>query len=157
MEEANIIEMMSVLAEPARIKILELISSEGEKCAKDILPLFNVTQPTLSHHLNLLLDNEILTARKEGRYVYYSVNKKSVTELRNLIDSFLEPPVVKTVKRTTKTTSVKKTDKPALKKTASVPAPKVSISSPDLDELKKNKKKKKSDKKKKDKDKKKKK
>lgn len=151
----NIVEMLSVLAEPTRIKILECISREGELCAKDILPMFAITQPTLSHHLNLLLDNKILSARKDGRFVYYKVDKKSMDALTKLIESFTEPPVVGKVK---KTPAVKATEKkPVLKKKSSVPMPKTVIASPDLEEIKKNKKKKKADKKKKDKDKKKKK
>ena len=155
MADLNIAQMLSVLAEPTRIRILECISREGEMCAKDILPVFVITQPTLSHHLNLLLDNDILSARKDGRFVYYSVNKKSMEALRKLIDSFMEPPVVGKVKRTTAATSAKpKVKKPVVKKKTSVPMPKTVIASPDLEELKKAKKKKKSDKKKKEKDKK---
>ncbi|MCR5804026.1 MAG: metalloregulator ArsR/SmtB family transcription factor [Clostridia bacterium] len=151
----NIVEMLSVLAEPTRIKILECISREGELCAKDILPMFAITQPTLSHHLNLLIDNKILSARKDGRFVYYKVDKKSMDALKKLIESFTEPPVVGKVK---KAPAVKAAEKmPVLKKKSSVPMPKTVIASPDLEEIKKNKKKKKADKKKKDKDKKKKK
>lgn len=156
MSEANIniVEMLSVLAEPTRIKILEYISREGELCAKDILPMFAITQPTLSHHLNLLLDNKILSARKDGRFVYYKVDKKSMDALKKLIESFTEPPVVGKIKKAPQVKSAEK--KPVLKKKSSVPMPKTVIASPDLEEIKKNKKKKKSDKKKKDKDKKKK-
>ncbi len=152
MEGSNIIEMMSVLAEPTRIKILEIISADGEKCAKDILPVFQITQPTLSHHLNLLLENNILSARKDGRYVYYSINREAVSQLRMLIDSFLEPPVVGKVKSASTAAAKSRKASPVLKKSGSVPEPKIVIASPDLDELKKGKKKKKSEKKKKDKD-----
>ena len=145
---------MSVLAEPSRIKILEIISADGEKCARDILPVFRITQPTLSHHLNLMLDSEILSARKEGRFVYYSVNKESVSAIRDLLDSFLEPPVVRTVKaKEDKSSGLAPKTKPVLKKSGSVPEPKVVIASPDLEEIKKAKKKKKPEKKKKDKEK----
>ena len=156
--ELNVIEMMSVLTEPTRIKILQLISSEGEMCAKNILPQFQITQPTLSHHLNLLLESNVLNSRKDGRFVYYSVNKEAIDSIRRLLDSLTEKPIVRTVRRTTSAAPVvKKADTPVLKKKTSVLAPKIVIASPDLDEAKKSKKKKKSDKKKKDKDKKKKK
>lgn len=152
MNELKTIEMMAVLTEPTRIKILQLISSEGQMCAKDILPMFQITQPTLSHHLTLLVESEILLARKDGRFTYYSVNKSAIESIRKLIDSLTEPPVVRTIKKTPVAVS-KKTVAPVLKKKSSVPAPKIVITSPDLDEIKKSKKKKKSDKKKKDKDK----
>ena len=116
MSEANIniVEMLSVLAEPTRIKILEYISREGELCAKDILPMFAITQPTLSHHLNLLLDNKILSARKDGRFVYYKVDKKSMDALKKLVESFTEPPVVGKVKKAPAVKAAEK--KPVLKK-----------------------------------------
>lgn len=148
------IEMMSVLTEPTRIKILQLISGEGEMCAKNILPMFAITQPTLSHHLNLLVENDILIARKDGRFIYYSVNKASIDCIRKLIDTLTEPPVVGTVKRTPASVATVKKASPVLKKKTSVPSPKIVIASPDLEDLKKKKdKKKKTEKKKKDKEK----
>ena len=56
----------------------------------------------------------------------------------------IEPPVVRTIRKTPATKVAPKTSSPVLKKKSSVPAPKIVIASPDLDEIKKNKKKKKS-------------
>lgn len=152
------IQRLSVMSEPMRLRILKLIANAGELRAIDILPEFGITQPTLSHHLNQLTEYEIITARKDGRCTYYSINKDTVNELSSFVLSLSEPPIVKTVRtrKPTAAASVKKVSAPApaLKKTASVPEPKSLIVSPDLEEIKKGKKNKKKDKdKKKNKDK----
>ena len=153
---------LAVMAEPVRIKIMIVIASKGEVCARDILPEFSVTQPTLSHHMRVLVDNDLVTARKEGRNVYYSVNQTTVRELADLLVQLGEPPVVQTTpegKGLTKKrdqTRRKQAKAPALKKDSSVPIPKNPASAPNIEKLKKNKKKKSKDKdKKKDKKKKK--
>ncbi len=153
------IQRLSVMSEPMRLRILKLIANAGELRAIDILPEFGITQPTLSHHLNQLTEYEIITARKDGRCTYYSINKDTVNELSVFVLSLSEPPIVKTVrarKPSVSASPVKKVSAPApaLKKTASVPEPKSLIVSPDLEEIKKGKKSKKKDKdKKKNKDK----
>ena len=150
------------MAEPVRIKILNTIASKGEICAKDILPEFAVTQPTLSHHMRVLVENDLVLARKEGRNVYYSVNTATVKELADMLIQLGEPPVVQTTPEgkglTNKRTQTrrKQAKAPALKKSSSVPVPKVPAKAPDIEKLKKKKKKKSKDKdKKKDKKKKK--
>ena len=46
--------------------------SDGEKCGCKILDKFNITQPTLSHHMKILVDCGIVNDRKEGKRHYYS-------------------------------------------------------------------------------------
>lgn len=56
-----------------RIRILMMLKS-GEKCACKILEELNVTQPTLSHHMKILCDSGIVTGRKEGKWMHYSIS-----------------------------------------------------------------------------------
>ncbi len=139
---------LAVLAEPVRIRIMSVIASKGEVCARDILPEFSVTQPTLSHHMRVLVDNDLVTARKEGRNVYYSVNQATVRELADLLVQLGEPPVVQTTPEgkglTNKRSQTRRRQAkaPALKKSSSVPVPKVPAAAPDIEKLKKKKKKK---------------
>ncbi|SEV87352.1 DNA-binding transcriptional regulator, ArsR family [Ruminococcaceae bacterium KH2T8] len=161
------VKKLSVMAEPMRMKIMKVIADAGKLRAKDILDEFAITQPTLSHHMNLLLDSDLVLAQKDGRCVWYSINPVAVSEIRDLIDelsvkgkpsSKSRAATVAPVKPIRKTTAVKKTktsDKPALKNDSSVPKPKNKIEVPDIEELKKKKekKKKKPEKKKKDKEK----
>ena len=133
------------MAEPVRIRIMNVIASRGEVCAKDILPEFSVTQPTLSHHMRVLVENDLVTARKDGHNVYYSVNRETVRELADLLIQLGEGKGL-TNKRTQ--TRRKQAKAPALKKSSSVPVPKVPSAAPDIEKLKKKKKKKSKDKKK---------
>jgi len=56
-----------------RVQILEMLTS-GEKCACVLLEKLKITQPTLSHHMKILVDSGIVSARKEGKWTYYSIN-----------------------------------------------------------------------------------
>ena len=60
------------LADPTRLEIIDLISC-GELCACKILERFDVTQPTLSHHMKILCDSGLVYGRKKGKWTYYSL------------------------------------------------------------------------------------
>lgn len=89
----TLMHRLSVLAEPMRLDILTVISSMGTCCATDILSHFDITQPTLSHHMSVLIENEIVTANKSGRFMQYSINKKAVEELKSVLDALCEDNV----------------------------------------------------------------
>jgi ArsR family transcriptional regulator len=57
-----------------RLRILELLQS-GEKCACTLLGSLNIGQSTLSHHMKILCDSGIVTYRKEGKWMFYSINE----------------------------------------------------------------------------------
>ncbi|MBR1906741.1 MAG: winged helix-turn-helix transcriptional regulator [Clostridiales bacterium] len=81
----EISRVLSVMSEPTRIRIIRLISGSGELRSCDLLPEFEITQPTLSHHLNVLLENGILMSRKAGRCVYFSVNRGTMSLVAELM------------------------------------------------------------------------
>ena len=56
-----------------RLTILEMLQS-GEKCACVLLDKLAITQPTLSHHMKILVDSGIVKARKEGKWTHYSIS-----------------------------------------------------------------------------------
>ena len=53
---------------------MELLQN-GEKCACELLIRVSVGQSTLSHHMKILVDSGIVNSRKEGKWMYYSINK----------------------------------------------------------------------------------
>jgi ArsR family transcriptional regulator len=153
---------LSVLAEPMRMKILRLLSANKSLRAKDILEEFSVTQPTLSHHMNILMDSELVRAQKDGRCIWYSINTSSIKSLTDMLSELADGRLAvssskagaKAKKGSASSKKASSKVKPALKVDSSVPKPKTVVESPDIEELKKKKdKKKKSDKKKKDKEK----
>ncbi|TDT63692.1 ArsR/SmtB family transcription factor [Fonticella tunisiensis] len=76
-ENAKIIKALS---DPSRLKIIDILSC-GEKCACDILQYFDFTQPTLSHHMKVLMECGIVECRKEGLWSYYSLNSSNCNKL----------------------------------------------------------------------------
>lgn len=76
-ENAKIIKAFS---DSNRLKIIDILSC-GERCACDILEQFNFTQPTLSHHMKVLMDCGIVECRKEGLWSYYSLDSSNCNKL----------------------------------------------------------------------------
>lgn len=87
----NITEIFALLSVPTRLKILYFVASHKEVCAKDILPVLNVTQPTLSHHMNELVEGGVLKATKSGRCIYYSVNPSMLDDMEVFLSSIKNP------------------------------------------------------------------
>ena len=77
-KEDQLIEVLGILSENVRFKILSLIASRGEITAKDILAEFDFTQPTLSHHMACLSDAGLVNVERKGRFAFYSVNKDTI-------------------------------------------------------------------------------
>ena len=85
--EVQLVEVLSILSESVRFKILSLIASKGELTAKDILSEFDFTQPTLSHHMSCLKDAGLVNVERRGRFAYYSVNKDTIDLVLSGIES----------------------------------------------------------------------
>ncbi len=73
-------KIMKAVSDSNRLKIIDILSC-GERCACDILEHFNFTQPTLSHHMKVLIDCGIVESRKEGIWNYYSLNRSNCNKL----------------------------------------------------------------------------
>lgn len=71
------VEFCKALADDTRQRILEMLL-ECEMCVSDIVEAFDMTQPTISHHLGILRQFDLVTTRREGKQVYYSVNHDNV-------------------------------------------------------------------------------
>ena len=67
-----------------RLQIVQLLT-HGERCACEILEKFSISQPTLSHHMKILCDIQLVQVRKEGKWCHYSLNCARLTEYRNYI------------------------------------------------------------------------
>ena len=76
--------IFKALSDENRIEILKMLLT-GEKCACRLLEKLNITQPTLSHHMKILCDAQIVNGRKVGKWTYYSINCEGVTMLRDMM------------------------------------------------------------------------
>ena len=89
-KEQELACIFKALSDENRIRILKLLHS-GEKCACKLLEELNISQPTLSHHMKVLCDAGIVTARKEGKWMHYSICCDGVCQLRSLLRELLAP------------------------------------------------------------------
>lgn len=72
------------LADSNRLQIVELLS-EGEMCGCRILERFNITQPTLSHHMRILCESKLVSIRKDGKWCYYSLNEETLDKFGEFV------------------------------------------------------------------------
>lgn len=79
MTDEKISEICKALGDPNRLKIIKLLTG-GELCACRLLEAFQITQPTLSHHMKILSEADLVFVRKEGKWSYYSINYKTFKE-----------------------------------------------------------------------------
>ena len=82
-------KILKALSDPNRLKIIELLSC-GEKCAFEILVSFKFTQPTLSHHMKVLIDCGLIEARKDGIWNLYKLNINNSNELVLFLSKLIE-------------------------------------------------------------------
>lgn len=73
-------KIFKALSDPGRLQIIDILSC-GEKCACDILESFQFTQPTLSHHMKVLMECGLVKARKEGLWSHYSLDTTNSNKL----------------------------------------------------------------------------
>jgi ArsR family transcriptional regulator len=73
-------KILKALSDTNRLRIIDLLSC-GEMCACHILENFNFTQPTLSHHMKVLIDCGLVEARKDGIWNLYKLNLNNANRL----------------------------------------------------------------------------
>ncbi|MFQ6075669.1 MAG: ArsR/SmtB family transcription factor [Candidatus Bathyarchaeia archaeon] len=78
--------LFKALANPTRLKILKLLKVR-EMCVCELTVALNLTQPTISHHLNILKYAGLLGERREGKWVYFSIARPEYMRLLQKIES----------------------------------------------------------------------
>ena len=77
MNTIDVAAICKALGDSNRLQIVQMLS-DGEKCGCKLLEAFEITQPTLSHHMKILCDSGIVTARKDGKWMHYSISQKGL-------------------------------------------------------------------------------
>ncbi|RME51462.1 MAG: ArsR family transcriptional regulator [Caldilineae bacterium] len=80
MTQTELVAFCKALADETRQRILEILRQEGEQCVSDLVDAFNLSQPTISHHLHFLRQANLVLTRKEGKQVYYRLNQDNLME-----------------------------------------------------------------------------
>jgi ArsR family transcriptional regulator len=88
--------MFKALAEPVRLRLLSLIASHpgGQACVCDISTTFDVSQPTISHHLKVLRSAGLLDCERRGTWVYYWVIPAALRQLSEVLQLGERPAAV---------------------------------------------------------------
>ena len=83
---ARVVPMLKAIADPARLRLLSIVlSHEGaEACVCDLLPHFDLSQPTISHHLKVLHEAGLLDREKRGTWVFYIARPTATAALAHL-------------------------------------------------------------------------
>ncbi len=89
---------LKALSDPKRLRIVDMLSC-GELCACEILEEFQITQPTLSHDMKVLVEAGIVADRREGKNIYYSLQTDALAEMhRTLSQMFADSQIENAIK-----------------------------------------------------------
>jgi ArsR family transcriptional regulator len=79
--------LLKALADPVRLRLMSLVASHpgGEACVCDLSEAFDLSQPTISHHLKVLHEAGLLDREKRGVWVYYRARTQALASLGTLI------------------------------------------------------------------------
>jgi ArsR family transcriptional regulator len=82
---------LRVLADPARLRLINLIAARGENgsCVCDLTDVLRLSQPTVSHHLKVLMDAGLLDRKQHGRWAYFRLRPEPL----ELLSEALRVPV----------------------------------------------------------------
>src|SRR4051812_19128016 len=83
----RIAPLLKALADPVRLRLMSIVASHegGEACVCDLTESFDLSQPTISHHLKVLYDAGLLGRDKRGVWVYYKARPAALADLAALI------------------------------------------------------------------------
>ena len=86
-DAAELAKVFKALADPVRLRLFSLIASfeGGQACVCDLTGEFDVSQPTISHHLKVLRDAGLVGSERRGTWVYYWVLPEMLTRLSGLL------------------------------------------------------------------------
>ncbi len=83
----HVAPLLKALADPVRLRLLSLVAAHagGEACGCDLGDAFDLSQPTISHHLKVLLDAGLLDREKRGVWAYYRVRTGVLASIAQLV------------------------------------------------------------------------
>ena len=92
---ANIDAIFKAMGDPTRIKIIKMLAENGELCVCKILESLEMTQPALSHHLSTLKNAGLVSPRKQGQWIHYTLIKSAFVDealpfIQGIVDASTE-------------------------------------------------------------------
>lgn len=82
-QATELARVFKAVGDPVRLRLLSLIASHegGEACVCDLTDAFDLTGPTISHHLKVLRESGLITGERRGTWVYYRVQTEALARL----------------------------------------------------------------------------
>ena len=79
----HLAQAFKALGDPTRVKLLSVIAAadDGEACVCDLLASVSLSQPTVSHHLKILVDAGLLSREQRGKWAYYRVDQDALARI----------------------------------------------------------------------------
>ena len=88
-EAESLAAALKAVAEPTRLRLISLVAAhaDGEACVCDLTEPVGLSQPTVSHHLKVLVDAGVLTREQRGKWAYYRLVPAALDTLARLIST----------------------------------------------------------------------
>ena len=91
LDEQVLVKALKALGDTTRFRMMQEIADAGELSCGQVAALFDISQPTISHHLKILTEAGILVTRNQGKHHYTSVNRPLLAELGLSLRARLAP------------------------------------------------------------------
>lgn len=86
-QAGELARVFKALGDPIRLRLLSMIASQagGEVCVCELTPAFDLSQPTISHHLKLLREAGLISSQRRGTWVYYRLIPEMTDRLAGIL------------------------------------------------------------------------
>jgi len=88
-EKDNLLQTLKIIGDNTRLDIILLLAS-GEKCVCGIFENLKLPQNLVSHHLGILRQKNLIINRKEGKWVYYSLNRNNIKKIQKSLEKIIK-------------------------------------------------------------------
>ena len=85
-EAAQVADRFKALADATRVRILNILMRNGECCVCDVQTNFELSQPTISHHLSVLKKAGLVDCDVRGRWCFYRANEEAIRSLSTVLE-----------------------------------------------------------------------
>ena len=90
-QAATVAPMFKALGDPVRLRLMSMIASVPEICVCDLTPPFDLSGPTISHHLKVLREAGLVDSERRGTWVWYRVRPEALRQLGALLEMSATP------------------------------------------------------------------
>lgn len=82
-ESRDLARRLKALSDPTRLQLVQLVAAHpgGRACICDLTEPLGVTQPTVSHHMKLLVESGVVTREQQGKWAYYAIQPEALDDL----------------------------------------------------------------------------